>query len=118
MHIEYAAYIGTICLIWARAVKWYNIIAKILTPIIKAAEQMSKDGKVEKNERKKLVMMAIDSLQVEGKIKLNLITRVIVSKVVDRIAEKLPDFTISQTAVDIVEKQKNVMVKPVVEKKS
>jgi len=106
MHIEYAAYIGTACVIWGRAVKWYTRVAKVVTPIIQAAEEMSKDGKVDKADRKKLVMMAIEGIAAEsGKIKLNFITRIIVSKIVDRIAEKLPDFRISSQAVDILKAQ-------------
>jgi len=111
MRIEYAAYIGTACLIWSRVSWWYNRIAKISTPFIQAAEEMSKDGKVDKVDRKKLVMMAISAIEEEGKIRIPFFVRPFIGMVVDRIAGKLPDFTISETAVDIMEKQKNVLVK-------
>lgn len=91
--------------IWSSAVtawffvkKWYVEISKIAEPLIIEAEKLSQDGKIDKADRKVLVMKAIALLEQRGTIKLNFIGRLIVGKVVDRIASKLPDFTIATQA--------------------
>lgn len=91
-------------MIWAAVVTayffcktWYNRISVVLSPVIQEAEKLAQDGKIDKSDRKALVMKAISILQANGSIKLNFVERIIVSKLVDIIAEKLPDFNTPRT---------------------
>jgi hypothetical protein len=93
---------------WFQAKKaTWDYIAKISQPLVSQAEQMMLDGKIDRSERKLLVMALIKQLEADGKIKLNPITRFIVGKVVDRIAAKLPDITVSQDVKADMEKMVN-----------
>ena len=110
--------IGSIITIIAGLVTWFkskqktwDYLVKILTPLITEAEQMTKDGIIDKSERKELVMMAVKQLEKDGKIKLNFITRWMVKIVVNKIAEKLPDIKISIEAKKILENEKHKTTK-------
>ena len=112
MKIEYVAILGTFLLFWNRVKRIYNELAKIAEPVIKEVEKRSQDGKINQEDRKQIVMIAINEAEKEGKIKLNFITRRILSIIVDKIAAKLPDFNISKGVIEIVDKaQNNVVVK-------
>ena len=112
MKLEYAATLGAILLIWNRIKKIYNDLAKIAEPVIREVEKRSQDGKINQEDRKQIVMVGINEAEKEGKIKLNFITRRILSIIVDKIAAKLPDFNISKGVIEIVDKaQNNVVVK-------
>lgn len=87
---------------WYLIKRWTDEISKIVEPLITEAEKLAQDGTIDKADRKKLVMLAITNLEKDGKIKLNLITRFIISKVIDKIAAKLPDFTISANAQELL----------------
>jgi len=93
---EITGIIATVGIVYAwikaKIKKWKPIIE----PMIKEAEQRAMDGVIDKADRKAIVMEGIKSLEANGTIKLNFITRLIVSKVVDRLAEKLPDFKINK----------------------
>lgn len=91
--------------VWFFIAKWFGAASKIVEPLIKEAEKMAIDGKIDKAERKALVMKAVALLEQDGKIKLNFITRFILSRVVDAVAKRLPDFTISQQANDLLTKK-------------
>lgn len=112
MRIEYAAIasgVVTALGIWYKAQAIYGMMVKIATPLIKEVEARAKDGKIDKADRKAIVMLGIKEAEASGKIRLNFITRKILSWVVDYIAGKLPDFNISQGVVEIVNKaQANV----------
>jgi hypothetical protein len=71
---------------------WYNKIKPIITPMIKEAENDAKDGIIDKADRKHIVMVGIKEAEKNGYIKLNIISRFFISKVVDFIATRLPDF--------------------------
>ena len=81
-------------------VAWIKVKIKkwspILSPMITAAEKACIDGKITKDERKEIVMAGVIAAEKEGKIKLNFITRIIISKVVDKIAKALPDIIINK----------------------
>ncbi len=86
--------------------KLWDYLVKIVTPLVMAAEQMAQDGVIDRAERNKLVMMTINKLVADKKIKLNIITRFLVKRVVSYIAKKLPDFKISKEAKELVAKVK------------
>lgn len=95
MNINWTAVWLAIITVWLFIKRWTNNLSKILQPIIETVEEMARDGVIDKNERKILVMKAIGLLEQQGTIKLNFITRRIISVIVDHIAGKLPDFKIS-----------------------
>jgi hypothetical protein len=98
------AIISSILVAWYYIKKWTDKISKVIEPLIIEAEKLAQDGMIDKADRKKLVLSAIDNLEKQGKIKLNFITRFIVSKIVDKIAGKLPDFKISQETRELLTK--------------
>lgn len=104
MRIEYAAYLAAAVAAWAKLALWYRAIRNIIKPMIAEAEQRAKDGLIDKADRKAIVMRGIALLEAEKKIKLSWIARKIISKVVDRVAEALPDFKFSPGVVEIVDK--------------
>lgn len=87
---------------WFKSKKYlWDYLVKVITPLVEKAEEMALDGIIDKSERKQLVMQAIKQLEQDGKIKLNFITRMLVSKVVDKIADKLPDFKVKLEAKNL-----------------
>lgn len=97
MHINMNAIIAVIVAGWITIKKWWNKMAPILTPLIQEAEQLALAGKIDKAARKQLVMDGIKALQTNGIIKLNWLEMLLVGRVVDYIAGKLPDFDVSQS---------------------
>ncbi len=75
--------------------KWAKFSPIIIPAIIKA-EQLSLDGELDKNDRKQIATMTLDLAQQKGIIKLNWIEKMIANMVINKVAEKLPDFSISQ----------------------
>ena len=71
--------------------KW----APLLSPMILEAEKRAQDGVIDRADRKAIVMEGIKALEANGTIKLNFITRLIISKIVDVIAGRLPDFKLN-----------------------
>ena len=94
--------IGGILTVWYFIKRWTNEISKVIEPLIGEAEKLAQDGLIDKNDRKKLVMLAIATLEKQGKIKLNIITRWVISIIINKIASKLPDFKISQEAHELL----------------
>ena len=88
--------LGTITAVFLFLHRWYGTLKTILEPIVKDAEQRAKDGIIDKTDRKELALALVAQLQVQGKIKLNFITKFIVGHVINHLAEKLPDFTFTK----------------------
>ena len=105
MIIDLKTVIPSVVILWGLLKKWYNEAAKILEPIVVEVEQRAKDGLIDKADRKAIAMKVISELEAQGKIqKLNFITKIIISKVVDKLASKLPDYQISKDVKDICAK--------------
>lgn len=89
-----AAFTVSIGTFWAAAKVWIAKIKPYIVPLINGAEEEYKkameDGIVTSAEKKAMVMAGIAELEKDGKIKLNFITRWLIGKVVDKIAQKLP----------------------------
>lgn len=102
MTIPVSAIIGSIMAFWLSAKKVYDSLAKILTPLIAEVEQMAKDGLIDRADRKDIVMEAIKILEAQGKIKLNPLTRFLLSMAIDKIAKKLPDIKVSGVANEVI----------------
>ncbi len=66
--------------------------------LIQEAENAAKDLVIDKSERKNMAMRLINVVLKAKNIKLNAMQRFILNKVVDRIAEMLPDFVLNQNA--------------------
>lgn len=90
---------------WAWVQIWWARIAPVLEPIVKEAEQLALDGKIDLADRKKLVMDTIAILEKQGAIKVGFFTRLIISRIVDIIAKRLPDFVVSQTVAKVMDKE-------------
>lgn len=100
--MKYETIIPTLIIIWAFIKRWFDQLSKVIEPLIAEVEKMAQDGKIDKAERKSLVMRAISILEAQGKIKLNFISRIVVSKIVDIIASKMPDFKITSEATKLI----------------
>jgi len=86
---------------------WWNRIEPMVKPIIEEAEQLALDGKIDANDRKKLVMSAISILEKDGKIKLNFLERLLIGKIVDIVAKKLPDWNVSKNVKEVMVQAQN-----------
>lgn len=74
---------------------WAQRLSKILSPIIEEVEKAAQDGKIDKSERKQIVLHAIDLAIAKRQIKINFLEKIIIGKVVDYVAGRLPDFNVS-----------------------
>jgi len=90
---------------WYVIKKKWEYLCRIAEPVVKKYEQQALDGVIDKADRKELAMEFIKSLEADGKLKLNFITRRILSLVVDKVADKLPNFVVSQEVVTTAEKK-------------
>lgn len=102
--MEWGALLGTGLAAWLWFRSWYEKLAKILQPIIEDIEARARDGVIDKADRKAVALRAVANLLAEKKIKLNFLERIFVAKVIDSLAEKLPDFTLSKDAQALVQK--------------
>jgi hypothetical protein len=105
MHLKLIG--STLLAIWLWLKLWWDRLSPIIIPIVKDVEQKAQDGTIDLADRKKIAMNAIALLQQEGKIKLNYVEWLIVGKLVDWAAERLPDFQLTKdikTAVTQVSK--------------
>jgi len=73
----------------------------LVQPIVEDVEQRAADGRIDKDDRKALALHLIKELETSGNIKLNFITRFIISRVIDCVAQKLPDFEVTKKNVEL-----------------
>ncbi len=111
MHINLHAIWASVLLVYLFCKKWYGKLEPILLPLIKDVEQRAIDGKIGLDDRKAVLMKGLDIAQAQGLIKLNFLEKIIVSKIVDIIAEKLPDIQVSNNASSIINSAVNLVKK-------
>jgi hypothetical protein len=102
MIIDFKTVIPSVVALWYLVKRWVNEFSKIADPLIAEAERLAQDGMIDKEDRKRLVWCALLSLEKQGKIKLNFITKLIAIWLIDRLAARLPDFTISKNAQELL----------------
>lgn len=98
MDINWKEVLPVVLAIWYFTKKWFDRISAIVEPVIAEAEKLAQDGTIDKKDRKALVMRAISILEAQKTIKLNFLSRMFVSWLVDRVASALPDFEVTQAA--------------------
>jgi hypothetical protein len=98
MHIDWKEVAAFLLTAWIFIRRWIDAIDKIVKPLCVEAEALAKDGLIDKDDRKTIVMKAVWLLEQQKTIKLNFISRFIVSKVADSVASKLPNITVSAKA--------------------
>jgi len=76
--------------LWLPFGKIFKRLIKALPPVIKEVEQAMKDGKITASERKHLAMTMIEVICKEWNIKLSWLIKLIISRVIDWLARKLP----------------------------
>jgi hypothetical protein len=95
---EMAAAFATLMAAVAWLKSFYAKYEPMLRPHIEQAEidymNTCADGKISKDERKSIVMNQVALMEKEGDIKLNFITRRLISKLVDWIAEHMDDIKV------------------------
>ena len=92
--VQIGSWFGSLVALWAAVKLKYKEWQPVIQPMIEEAENDAKDGVIDAADRKHIVMIGIAAAEKDGKIKLNWITRLIISKAVDYFAKKLPDFII------------------------
>jgi hypothetical protein len=83
---------------------WWDKIAPVLTPVVKEVEQMALDGKIDMADRKKIAMDIIAQLEINGTIKLSYLQKLLVSMIVDALAKRLPDFSVSKEITGVIDR--------------
>jgi alkyl hydroperoxide reductase subunit AhpC len=82
--------------------KWVKL-SPMIQPIIQDVEKAyANDGKIIADERKMIAMNAIADAEKKGLIKLNWLTRWVIGRVVDKVAQKLPDIEVSKESAKLV----------------
>ncbi len=89
-----AAFAVSIGTFWAAAKVWIAKVKPIIEPMILEAENDAKDGVIDLADRKHILMVGVDAAGRAGLLTVNIITRFLISKLVNYMAEKLPDFKI------------------------
>lgn len=91
--VKISAVFTAIGAIWLKVKIIYKELSPLLEKFIKEAEEKAKDGTIDKKDRKELAMFLISEAQQLGKLrKFNFLEKLVVTKVVDWVAQKLPDF--------------------------
>jgi len=106
MDIKISAVVAGALVIWYKIKRILDELSKILEPVIKEVEKLALDGVIDRQDRKKVALKIIGTLEKEGKIKLNFITRFILSFVIDKIAKKLPDFVVTKGIKELTSTEK------------
>ncbi|MBM3701729.1 MAG: hypothetical protein FJW63_01850 [Actinobacteria bacterium] len=68
----------------------FKKIVKTIPAVVSEVEKAMKDGKIDFTERKDLAMKTIDLIAQEFGVKLGVLVRLVISFLVDKIAQKLP----------------------------
>ena len=79
---------------WAAIKLFYKKYEPMIQPMVEESEKAALDGVITADERKAIVMAGVSAAEKEGKIKLNWLSRFIISRLVDKLAQKLPDFKV------------------------
>jgi len=82
--------------VWYGLKIWIDKLSSIVEPIIKDAEQRALDGKIDAKDRKEIALTELARLEKEGVIKLSFLNRLIISKIIDMVAQKLPDYNVAK----------------------
>ena len=102
MHITLKEVLATAAVLWAGLQVWWAKFAPVIEPIVREIEADCLAGEITKDQRKQIAMDTIDAFQKNGTIKLSWIQKLVLSKVVDIIADRLPNFKVSQSVKDII----------------
>jgi|GEM_PF-939546 len=81
--------------------KWQKL-SPLIKPIIEQTEKAAADGLITREDRKQIALVAIANAEKSGAIKFNFVSRWIIGKIVDKVAEKLPDIDVNQQAPALV----------------
>lgn len=81
---------------WYAIKLWIDRLSRIVEPIVKDIEQRALDGKIDAKDRKEIALTELARLEKEGVIKLSYINRLIISKIIDIVAQKLPDYNVTK----------------------
>jgi len=84
--------------IWKSVVHWVNVLSGIIEPVVKEYEKLAADNWIDKEDRKKLVMVVIQELQEKKIIKLSRLQKLVLPLAVNWIAGKLPNFEVTKYA--------------------
>ena len=109
MHLNWNAVWAFLVVVYYFCKKWYAKLEPVLYPLIKDVEQRAIDKKIDLSDRKAILMQGLAIAQQRGLIKLNFLEKMIISKIVDIIAEKLPDIQINENASSIINQAINLI---------
>ncbi len=84
-------------------------LSPIIIPLVIEAENLCLAGEIKKEQRKKFVMDAIELCKKKGLIKLNFFSSAVVSMVVDKLAESIPNFDVSKELKQVIDELKGEM---------
>lgn len=102
MHVNWQAIGGILLAVWLFIKNWYKNFSSVITPVVGEVEKLAQDGKIDKADRKAIALKTMEVLQAQGKVKINFIEKMILGKLIDLAAEKLPDFAVSKSVTDTV----------------
>ena len=88
--------------IFAWCVDKWTKLSPTIKPIVEQVEKAAADGIITRQERKQIAMVAIANAEKMGIIKLNFFKRWLIEKIVDVVAERLPDIDVNKQAPALV----------------
>ena len=83
-------------------------LKKTLPEIVAEVEQAASDGVIKASERKEIVLTAIKAIAKEFDVELGWIPRLIISKIVDKLAKQLPskDIQVPEIVTEVLKSRK------------
>ncbi|MDD5610641.1 MAG: hypothetical protein PHH69_03740, partial [Candidatus Omnitrophica bacterium] len=86
MHIAWNEVIVGVIAFYFLAKRWLFKAEKILGPLVADVEQRAKDGKIDKEDRKQVMLNAVSEAEKDGRIKLTLLQRTFLGFVINWLA--------------------------------
>ena len=85
--------------LWKTWSIWYGSVQEELKTILLLVDELAKDGRIDKADRKTIALKIIDLAEKRNIIKINFVTRFFINKLINKIAETLPDYDTSKYVV-------------------
>ncbi|MFA5388852.1 MAG: hypothetical protein WC312_03760 [Candidatus Omnitrophota bacterium] len=102
MNINWQGIFAFLVVVWLWVKRIISELEKIIEPLAEKAEKYAQDGLIDKADRHALVTEAITLLEHRKIIKLNPISRFLVTFVIKKVAAKLPDFKVEKEAGNVI----------------
>ena len=89
MKIELSAIVATATVIWWRVKVFWDFWSPVIEEIVAYIEELAKDKVIDKSDRKKIALKAIDLIALKKGKKIGLLERMLINWLIEKYAGKL-----------------------------